>query len=470
MRDVSTFLIPQPLPQTSPWRLSVCTSTSQGRGKPHLCFRASASEKPSNVGVAGAGIGGLATAIALLATCDTGVKRVTLFDPRSGLDVGLGGALNLNSGASVLAKCYGLAPELWSIGRPLKRVRSCVADGTAEGGDVLIEVDVEQTVRNSERGTRLLMHDDRVMTMTVMRDQLQNLLVSALPSTAEIKRGRRVSKILREGPKYRFEFTDGSTSDELFDFIVGADGVRSAVRKHVCEKFSQPLYSGVRVQFAVTSALPRPVEDSDGMVRQWFGNGAYALQYAAGGRESGEQKLLAVAFQSKLPVDENIGYESANIRRDCERRLADAGIVQRPVMEIFDRCERFIDVGVYNHKPLQSWTDQFGGCTLVGDAAHAMSPFLGAGANAAIQDAHALATALTAIGQDCENLSEALVKYERSRLSRTTAIMRSSKLIGFVETQGGPTGVPLRNNLLRLLSRTGIAAQTYLESALPTVL
>lgn len=432
--------------------------------------RASIHEKPVTVGIAGAGIGGLATAIALLATPETGVRRVVLFEPRSSIDIGLGGALNLNSGAAVLAKRYELAPDLWKIGRPLRKVQSRVANGTREGGPLLMDVDVESAVRTSHKARQLLTHENRLLTMSVMRDQLQRLLVASLPPGAEIQRDRKVSRVFRDKSKYRFELSDGSVPDEQFDLVIGADGIRSTVRKYICEELSTAEYSGVRVQFAVAPASSKKMDIDEGTVYQWFGDGAYALQYAAKADNDDEQHLLAVAFRSKSSVDENVGYEPANIRRDCEQRLEKAGIVQNPVMDIFSRCDRFVDVGVYNHKPLKTWTDEHGGCTLVGDAAHAMSPFLGAGANAAIQDAHALATALSDIGRESPSLGDALMKYENSRLARTAAIMRSSKLIGLMETQGGALGVAARNNLLRFISQTGIASRTYLESALPTVL
>lgn len=216
--------------------------------KPMLVKRpVCATLKPAHVGVAGAGIAGLTSALALLRTEGTGVKKVTLFEPRTGLDSDLGGALNMNSGAAVLAKCYGLGPKLWEISNPLRNVRSVVADGTAEGGGVLLEVDVAKTVKKGSKSGDLLVDEaGQVLTMTVMRDQLQKLLADELPGTAVIQRGKKVAKVLPgDSGKYRFEFDDGTTSSDEFDLVLGCDGLRSAVRSYVAPNRPPPIYSGM---------------------------------------------------------------------------------------------------------------------------------------------------------------------------------------------------------------------------------
>jgi 2-polyprenyl-6-methoxyphenol hydroxylase-like FAD-dependent oxidoreductase len=322
---------------------------------------------PLHVGIAGAGISGLSTALGLLRTPGTNVGQVTVFDPRTGLDTGLGGALNLNGGAAVLAKCYGI--DVSRIGKPMRGVVGRVADGSAEGGDILFKFDIEEMVKRSAIGGRLLIHDGRVMAMTVMRDRLQELLCEELKNeNVVVRRGARVSGIKQVDAtgKLRFAFSNGVLSEEQFDLCVGADGLRSTVREHVVGNARSSRYSGLRVQFAISE--PRvPKEVSDGLAHAWFGNGVYCLQYAAGSPYGAEQELLAVCFKGESPTDENPAYQEADVRTDCKERLVGAGMPTK-VMGLFNRCNRFVDVGVYYHEPLNSWHDRTGRCTLVGDA------------------------------------------------------------------------------------------------------
>lgn len=79
----------------------------------------------------------------------------------------------------------------------------------------------------------------------------------------------------------RLTMADGTVSDE-FDLVVGCDGLRSAVRQAVTHKAPSPVYSGIRILFAVAPAgtypkvsercdacvcLCEPLRDKRGVVR-----------------------------------------------------------------------------------------------------------------------------------------------------------------------------------------------------------
>jgi 2-polyprenyl-6-methoxyphenol hydroxylase-like FAD-dependent oxidoreductase len=384
--------------------------------------------QPAHVGIAGGGIGGLTTALALLRTPGTGVQHVTIFDPRDSLDTELDGALILHIGAAVLAKHYGLARELRRIGRPVRAIRGRNADGSRSGGDVLLNVNIERAVLKNPAARKWLVHDGDVMVMTVMRDDLQRVLIDALPGggAACVNSGKLVAHVLvDEDCRYRFEFADGSVSDDAFDMVVGADGLWSTVAEFVVgDGQYKPPRDIVRVQYAVSP--PRPArlkpEDADyGVVREWYGKGARAWQYVLectsedGGRF--ERDLLALAFGSKgwYPTGGKAGYEQSDVRANCERRLHAAGISQDEVFEVFGRCDRFIEVGVHLPYQTELSAKATSGCTVVGDRTFKMLPPLSDGANGAIQDAHALAMAVAGIDSAHATLSEALKAYEHNR-------------------------------------------------------
>ena len=316
-----------------------------------------ASLRPSRVAIAGAGIAGLATAITLLKTQNTGVESVTIFEPRENADVGMGAALNINGAAAILLQ-YGV--PLWDIGNPMKSVTARTSDGSE-----LFNVNIDQALAMSTQAKDSLTFQNRPTFMTVMRDQLQAILLEQLHQMVEIHRGRSnlVTKVEESTDGGRFVLADGSKTDE-YDLLIGADGLRSNVRKFVAGRSTTPEYTQLRVQWAI--AAPGPVDLPSGEVEQWFGDGCYVLRYV-GGCFPDTVEMLALSFQDKARSNENASYTEDNIREDVGRRLARAGM-PKEVMRVFERAERFIETGVYQHEVLETWNSQGGRCTLVGDA------------------------------------------------------------------------------------------------------
>jgi salicylate hydroxylase len=78
---------------------------------------------------------------------------------------------------------------------------------------------------------------------------------------------------------------------------------------------------------------------------------------------------------------------------------------------------------LFAREPLESWVA--GRVTLLGDAAHAMLPFMGQGAATAIEDAMVLARALAGSAPE-----EALSRYEAARRERTAMVQLQSRLLG----------------------------------------
>ena len=76
--------------------------------------------------------------------------------------------------------------------------------------------------------------------------------------------------------------------------------------------------------------------------------------------------------------------------------------------------------GLFHREPLETWSR--GPVTLLGDAAHPMTPFLGQGAVMAIEDGMILARALT----DATDVGEALAIYEHVRVERCNFVMLES--------------------------------------------
>ena len=100
---------------------------------------------------------------------------------------------------------------------------------------------------------------------------------------------------------------------------------------------------------------------------------------------------------------------------------------------------------IHDRPPLRQWS--VGRATLVGDAAHAMTPNLGQGACQAIEDAVVLARAL----RGASDVPAALRDYAARRIGRTSAIARQSHQVGQVGQWESPLACELRDWLARRL-------------------
>jgi 2-polyprenyl-6-methoxyphenol hydroxylase-like FAD-dependent oxidoreductase len=97
---------------------------------------------------------------------------------------------------------------------------------------------------------------------------------------------------------------------------------------------------------------------------------------------------------------------------------------------------------------IKSWTSSR--VTLLGDAAHAMSPMLGLGANNAIQDADKLSQALL---KYTDNNISFIEEYEKEMLKRTSADVLKSRDVTFKTSMPiGPFGVIIRDNIMKFIN------------------
>ncbi|KAA8498770.1 FAD-dependent urate hydroxylase [Porphyridium purpureum] len=424
--------------------------------------------------VVGAGVAGLATALAVL-HLDAGskrvVRRVLIYDQAENetqLLADAGAALNLNGGVAVLQR-LGLLERLRDAGITNSSATSTLVNG--EGNErQLFRIDFS---RFRDKARSLVAKDGKQVTLCIMRKALLALLLNAVlqDPRAEIKYGAKLKGCREDGV---LEFADGSVSEPC-TVCIGADGIRSSVRAFVLNKKigDRPIYTNIRVVFAIGPKRSR-IEShraDDAELKQYFSDRFFMLCFTGGCGPGVCQDIVALVFRDKSADFENPSYrrwDEEAVKKDALERIAQI-TVPADVRKCLQHADQWISIPVFQRRPIRQWSR--GRYVLVGDAAHASAPFLGQGANQAIQDAYCLATELVSKldSESYTDLEPAFRRYTTKRFLPTTKIIIESVLIGSIEAPAGALGVIFRNALFSMLGRLGVPEKVYVSGALPRV-
>jgi 2-polyprenyl-6-methoxyphenol hydroxylase-like FAD-dependent oxidoreductase len=222
------------------------------------------------------------------------------------------------------------------------------------------------------------------------RGQLRDLLLHSLrPGTVRWGEKFERAEPLGQG-RHRLHFAGGATTE--CDLLVGADGAWSRVRRLVSD--AVPAYTGVTfVETGLNDADVRHPElaalTGAGLMMAVADNLGIVAQRNSGGHI---RVYVGLRTPEDWPARTGIDLsDPAAVRDALLRRFAGWG--QALLGFITDT-----DTG-YGHRPLfalpvpHTW-DHTPGVTLLGDAAHLMSPFSGMGANLAMRDGADLARVL----------------------------------------------------------------------------
>jgi salicylate hydroxylase len=208
----------------------------------------------------------------------------------------------------------------------------------------------------------------------------------------------------------RLWFDSGESTD--VDLVVGADGVRSAVRRHL--SLDTPRFRGVIVYRSMVDIDRLPPSDAP-RVNVWLGPGHHCVWYPVG---DGRRYIVvaAVAVSRASWGSASPSWRAPAEPREMRRAFAgwhpEVGAVLGAVSDV--TCW-----ALYDRPVPDRWSQ--GGVTLVGDAAHAMLPFGAHGGNQAIESAATLATCL----RRQPDLAAALEQYGRLRASRLARVTES---------------------------------------------
>ena len=373
--------------------------------------------------VVGGGIGGLSAAVALRGA---GIEVSVFEKARELREVGAG--IGLWANATKALRRLGLYEEVRGLGEEIG------GEARTWRGRRLFSVSAEE-VRREFGDANLVVH----------RADLQAALHAALPE-GTVRLGAELVNFEEDGGGAIARFADGR--EEAGDLLVGADGLRSAVRARLLGP-----RGGGPPRFAGLTAWRGIVEDAEGLVPEGGGLNLWGRGTEFGlvgiGRGRAYWYLSADAPEG--------GAEGAFGRKgDVLERLRGAYGLAREAVEATEEG-KILRTDLFDRDPVERWGT--GRATLLGDAAHPMTPHLGQGACQAIEDAVVLADAMRgAAGSDGKNGSDggkgpdgsvagALRAYEGRRVGRTGDVVRTSRRVGRVMNARNPVLCGLRDVL-----------------------
>lgn len=355
--------------------------------------------------VVGGGIAGLATAAGLARAgieCEI-VERAEQWGP-----VGAGIVLGVNA-MSVL-RGLGLAGRAEACGARLGRGAITDSMGRELGA-------TDFALLEPQFGPTIALH--RAALHDVLREG-----AAAVPVTL----GASIDSIENRDDRVDVRLTTGR--EDRFDLVVGADGLRSAVRRFVFGDL--PLaYSGYTCWRFVVASPEGAVE-----MREMWGCGKRFGIVPVG---DGRLYCFAVAnapFGEEDPVEQRL-------ERFRARFAGFGGAVPR-ILARLESAEQLIHNDL-EELPAAPWSR--GRIVLVGDAAHAMTPNMGQGAAMGLEDSAVLVEELRG-GAPVER---ALAALARRREPRVRWVQRQSRRIGRIGQLGNPLACVLRNALVRAI-------------------
>src|SRR5438309_5828496 len=373
----------------------------RAKGQGRLIAKVAASR---TIFVAGAGIGGLTAALSLAAKG----FRVIILEKAERLEEA-GAGLQLSPNASRILVDLGLRSRL----APRAVTPEAINIMSARDGGEIARLPLGEAASFRAGAPYWVVH----------RADLQAALVAQINDNPdiELRLGCQFEDVTSHAKGLTVVQRRGNArQQELAVALVGADGIWSAVRNHLFPEV-QPQFSGLIAWRGTLDATTLPREYTAPRVQLWMGPNAHLVAYPI----SGARQINVVAV---VPGTWNRpGWSAPGDPFEVKNALVQARWPSpaRMMVGTVDNWRKWALFTVANNG---QWSS--GSIALLGDAAHAMLPFVAQGAGMAIEDGAVLAKCLAEAGETAAEIAAALKRYGRLRRSRVARVQRAARQAG----------------------------------------
>ncbi|MEM9551128.1 MAG: FAD-dependent monooxygenase [Pseudomonadota bacterium] len=337
--------------------------------------------KGQSITVTGAGVGGLAAAIAL---AQRGAEVTVLEQAEAITEVGAG--LQISPNGLVVLDALGLGQAVRAAGI---RARSVVLKDYRRAGAVA-RLDLDQHAADL---TYLFVHRAALIDILAAAAREAGVHVRLLQKVTSVTPGRPV----------RIEMATGAAM--AADLVVAADGLKSVARTAL-NGADRPFFTG-QVAWRALCRLP---EGRAPEVHVHMAPHRHLVSYPLVG-----DRLNLVAVQERAAWTAD-GWTHTDSPANLTNAFSDFSDDLRAVLEQVDAVHLW---GLFRYPVATKW--HAGGVVLLGDAAHPTLPFLAQGANMALEDAWVLADCLDRMAG-----SNALEQYQARRSPRVRCVISAA--------------------------------------------
>ncbi len=376
--------------------------------------------------VAGAGIGGLAAALA----ARRAGWEAHVFEQAPGFSE-VGAGLQLGPNATRILRQWGLLEEARAMGCEPQRLVARDAMTGRELSSLPLGLDFQVRYH--------------APYLTLHRSDLHGLLLSAVRDQgAVLHTGQRIHGMEQDSQAVRLHI-EGAPALPEGDALVAADGLWSLLHQQLLgDRAAHPsdhvAYRGMAPMAQLSAQWHAPE------VTAWLAPGLHVVTYPV---QAGHM-LNIVCVTQQAVEGEFTGWDHPATRERVLRALAGVWPGLRELPDVVPRWGSWV---LHDRQPVAGPEQMARGrVALLGDAAHPMRPYLAQGAGMALEDAFELGRVLAPVDGEVIDVPTALARYALNRWERCARVQRRSLRNGGIFHASGLRRLA-RDAALRALGR-----------------